>query len=74
MGDSLALRMVLASKLEAKRTTKLMSMERNFQNLLRAKLQWFMIMKVILFILRTIMPRMLKMLINLIIILRKLMV
>jgi hypothetical protein len=74
MGDSLALRMVLASKLEAKRTTKLMPMERNFQILLRAKLQRFMIMKVILFILRIIMPRMLKMLINLIIILRKIMV
>jgi hypothetical protein len=41
----------------AKRTLKLMSVERNFQNLLRAKLQWFMVMKVILFIVRTIMPK-----------------
>jgi hypothetical protein len=59
MGYGRALRTMLASNVEAKKTPKLMAMERNFQNLLRARLQLFMIMMLTLFILRIIMLRML---------------
>jgi TRAP-type uncharacterized transport system fused permease subunit len=59
MGYGQALRTVLASKLESKKTPKLMAMERNFQKNLRARLQLFVIMMLTLFILRIIMLRML---------------
>jgi hypothetical protein len=54
MGDTLALRMVLASNMGAKTTSNLMPIETRFPSLLRARLPWFKIEKVTFYILRTI--------------------
>jgi hypothetical protein len=53
MGDTLALRMVLASNKGAKATPTLMP-PRNYLILLRVRLPWFSIKKVTFYILRTI--------------------
>jgi hypothetical protein len=54
MGDALALRMALASNKGAKATSNLMPLGTDFLILLRVRLQWFRIERVIFYILRTI--------------------
>jgi hypothetical protein len=54
MGDTLALRMTLASNKGAKATSNLMPLRTGFQILLRVRLPWFRIKRVISYILRTI--------------------
>jgi hypothetical protein len=54
MGDTLSLRMELASNLGAKTTSNLMPIETRFSTLLRARLAWCKIEKVIFYILKTI--------------------
>jgi hypothetical protein len=54
MGDTLALRMGLASNLGVKTTSNLMPIETRFPTLLRARLPWYKIEKVTFYILKTI--------------------
>jgi hypothetical protein len=54
MGDTLALRMALASNKGAKATSNLMPLRTGFLTLLRARLQWFRIGRVTFYILKTI--------------------
>jgi hypothetical protein len=54
MGDTLTLRMALASNKGAKATSNLMLLRTCFQILLRVRLPWFRIERVTFYILRTI--------------------
>jgi hypothetical protein len=54
MGDTLTLRMTLASNKGAKATSNLMPLETSFLTLSRARLSWFRIGKVTFYIMRTI--------------------
>jgi hypothetical protein len=71
MGDALALRMGLASNLGTKTTSDLMHIRTRCLTLLRTRLPWFKIEKVIFYILKTILGIRLEefMLINLILLL-----
>jgi hypothetical protein len=53
MGDTLELRMGLASNLGTKTTSNLMLIETRFPALLRARLTWYKIERVIFYILKT---------------------